>query len=162
MRTHGLLCLALLAVAACAGDRMNTSSRQDDFRRDYAGGMLCTADPCTVKITVAAGCTATVDPPTLGVDRTLSEVTVKWEIQAQSAGRVVFVAAPADGINPKPPPGPWNAEFKRPNRASDTVFTWLDKNKLNGGQLRRRHDYNIDMTQDGTACHVDPIIINDY
>ncbi len=162
MRTHWLTCLALLAVAACAGDRVHSSSRQEDFRRDYSGGMLCTSAPCTVKITVAAGCNATVDPPTLGVDTSLDDVTIRWEIQSESFGRVAFVAAPADGINPKPPPGPWNAEFKRPDRASDTVFTWLDKNKVEGGHPGRRHDYNIDMTQEGAPCHVDPIIINDY
>jgi hypothetical protein len=164
MRTHPLLWVALLAVAGCALlDRDEGKSRQDQFRAEFASGMLCTSAPCTVKLTVDAGCVVTVDPPTLGVDTRLSDATIRWVIQPASSHQATFVRSPRHGINPKPGSVVgWRIEFSNPTRVSDAEFTWLDKNRAAGMPRKRKHDYEIEMVQDSQRCHVDPIIINDY
>ncbi len=126
------------------------------FQQAYAGGVFCQSTSCTVAVTVGAGCN--VSAPTLGISTTVSDAVIHWVIQPGASGRVAFVE---NGVNPKDP-AKWQAEFKQPARVSDTEFTWLDKNKLNGAPGRRQYDYNIDLTQDGKPCHKDPTIINDY
>ena len=159
MRVHSLYCLAVLALTACATvDKGHEKARQEDFRREFSGGSLCFTTDCTVKVTMGAGCTVTVDPPTLGIDRSVEDATIHWVIEPSSTGRVAFTR---NGINPKPGGG-WHREFREPRRVSATEFTWIDKNKLQGGPFQRPHQYNVDFLQDGNACHFDPTIINDY
>jgi hypothetical protein len=162
MRAHSMLCLSVLALAGCAlTDKIHAlgggGSKQADFRAEYAGGNLCSTDPCDVKVTVGRNCAISVDPPTLGVDQNLETTTIRWTIQPGAPGTVKFAA---NGINPKYP-NKWKKDFKNPT-AGDQVFTWLDNNKQAGEPKKRQQDYNIDLTQDGVPCHKDPIIINDY
>ena len=158
MRAHPLHWLAVLALAGCAtGNSSYEMSRQEEFRREFTSGTLCTATDCTVKVTVAANCAISVDPPTLGIDTRVDDATIHWIIQPGASGRVAFTR---EGINPKA--GNWQREFKDPKRVSATEFTWLDKNKLQGGPRKRPHAYNVDVMQDATPCHFDPTIINDY
>jgi hypothetical protein len=168
MRAHILLCLALFAVAGCSLiEKSGGKTRQDEFRAEFASGTLCSSDTCTVKITVPPGCVnPIVDPPILGVDAKLVDgATIKWEIQraASPSDQATFVPSPRRGINPKQ--GSvlgWHREFRNPNRVSDTVYTWDDRNRLSGAPPKRPFDYEIEMVQNGRRCHVDPTIVNEY
>jgi hypothetical protein len=157
MRVHSLHWLAVLALAACATDKGYEKSRQEEFRLEFAGGNLCDTKDCTVNVMVSGKCVVTIDPPTLGIDRRVEDATIHWKIQPGSTGRIAFTR---DGINPKS--GNWHREFREPRLVSPTEYTWIDKNKLQGGPFKRPHQYNVDFTQDGVACHFDPTIINDY
>ncbi len=159
MRTRSLHWLVALALGGCAAiDSFHESSRQADFAREFAGGVLCNSQDCRVDITVGPNCAITPSSPTLGVDARISDATIHWRIVSAGASFT------RDGINAEPPKdrGAWMREFKNPRLVSDTEFTWLDKNKLPGSPRKRSYGYNIFVNQGATTCRFDPTIINDY
>ena len=101
---------------------------QAQFEAAHPGGELCTSSACPVTIKVGAGCAFTVTPPTLGISHPVDEATITWTIDPGSTGTVIFAAS--NGINGKT--GAWNSAFRNGTRVSDTVYTWIDKNKPPG------------------------------
>ena len=158
-RTWPVLVAVTLMGCAPVAPRMKTElTAQMQFEQQYPGGVLCSNTYCSLAVTVGSGCAITVSPPTLGVAADVEDAVLHWSINAGSAGTVAFAS---NGINPKEG-GAWSREFRNGTRVSATEFTWVDKNKLAGAPPKRPYGYNVEVTQDGKTCKLDPTIINDY
>jgi hypothetical protein len=166
MRARTLQVLLAVTLTGCAAQapvepprpKAELTPEQAQFEREFAGGALCTSTYCSIAVTVGANCSITVSPTTLGVAASVEDAVLHWVIQPGASGTVAFTT---NGINPKDA-GAWAREFRNGARVSATEFTWVDKNKLAGAPPKRPYGYNVDVTQNGVACHKDPIIINDY
>jgi hypothetical protein len=160
MRARTLPVLVAVALMGCAAEapriKSEASPAQTLFEQQYPGGVLCNNTYCSLAVTVGAGCAITVSPPILGVASDVEDAVLHWTLS--SAGGAAFTEK---GIDPKEG-GAWNREFRNGTRVSATEFTWVDKNKLAGAPKSRPYGYNVEVTQDGKTCRIDPTIINDY
>jgi hypothetical protein len=148
---------APLVVAACSLV-LGSCAWWDRLTQPHGGGnaakaVVCKEKECRVAVTVSA-CKITVDPEVLGIAKGVHDVDIVWEI-TKSPG-VIFPRV--NGIFFKEKDRAAAAkQFRDPRLLLEgKQFRWKDAN-IAAGEFQ----YGVTVVDNGKACTLDPIVIND-